>query len=235
VDDTVPPLFRNTPLGAHSLKSRIIIHGATITFTGLIRVLGALTRFEVRGMEHFGAIERAGRKPIVVYWHDRIVLGTYFFRNRGLVSLISMSLDGEYITRVVRAFGFGAVRGSSSRGGKEALNALVAVMKSGHPTAVAIDGPRGPSCQAKIGPVVLAQRTGNPVLPILVEPRRCWNARSWDRLHIPCPFTSALVLIGEPMYVPIDADDRAIEAKRCELQGALDALVVRGREWRAAR
>jgi lysophospholipid acyltransferase (LPLAT)-like uncharacterized protein len=85
---------------------------------------------------------------------------------------------------------------------------------------------------AKIGPVVLAMRTGHPMLPCLAQAKHQWTLQSWDRLCIPRPFSTALVLMGSPVYVPADADDGMLHAKLDEPQSALDALVERGREWR---
>jgi lysophospholipid acyltransferase (LPLAT)-like uncharacterized protein len=235
MDDHPGSPFSNTSLDRFPLKGRILVQVATNLICGTIRFLGALTRFEVRGGEALDAMIAAGERPIVVYWHDRIVLGTYFFRDRAFVSLVSLSLDGEYIARVVRRFGFGAVRGSSSRGGSEALGRLADVMRTGHPTAFSVDGPRGPRYVAKIGPVILAHRTGNPIVPVLLEARRFWALPSWDRLHVPRPGSRALVLIGEPIRVPAHGGSAEIEAGFAAMQQALDALVVRGQEWRLAQ
>ncbi len=70
------------------------------------------------------------------------------------------------------------------------------------------------------------------MLPCLVEAKHHWTLRGWDRLCITRPFSPALVLAGNPIYVPSDADDVQVHAKLDELQLSLDALVERGREWR---
>jgi len=44
-----------------------------------------------------------------------------YFRRSHAIILISRSFDGELITRTLEMFGFGAVRGSSSRGAREGL------------------------------------------------------------------------------------------------------------------
>ena len=138
--------------------------------------------------------------------------------------MTSRSFDGEYIARFIRRFGFGAVRGSSTRGGIGALAELVRLSRANCPAGFMIDGPKGPRHEAKMGAVLLARKTGNPVLPFVVNAERFWEVPSWDRFQIPKPFTRATVRIAPPIRVPADASDSALEQKREELQRALDRL-----------
>lgn len=225
-------VYQFAPLSGYSLRERILIRLADIVFFVFIKALGATTRFETRGWEHFEAIEAAGKLPIYTFWHDRIFFGTYFFRQRGIVVMTSRSFDGEYIARFIQRFGYGAVRGSSSQGGARALVEMVKTMRRGHAMAFTVDGPRGPRYEAKLGPVVLAKKTGNPILPFVVESKGGWKLKSWDRMQIPRPFSRAVVLIGKPIYVPGDASDSEIDARLDELQGSLDNLVTLGEKWR---
>ena len=225
-------VYRFASLSEYSLKQRITIRLADIAFFLAIRLLGSITRFEVRGGENLESIEEAGKIPIYGFWHDRIFLGTYFFRDRGIVVMTSQSSDGEYIARFIQRFGYGAIRGSSSRGGLKALVEMIKAMRGGLPMAFTLDGPRGPKYEAKPGAVLLAKKTGNPIMPFVIEPKHRWQVKSWDRMHVPKPFTQAIVIIGEPIYVDTNADDVEIEAKRIELQRSLDDLVECGRIWR---
>jgi lysophospholipid acyltransferase (LPLAT)-like uncharacterized protein len=223
--------FEFAPLSEYSLKKRVMIRLADLTFFLSIKTLGSLSRFEVRGGEHLGAIEAAGKLPIYTFWHDRIFLSTYFWRHRNIVVMTSQSFDGEYIARFIQRFGYGSIRGSSSRGGSRALFEMIKTMRTAHPTAFTVDGPRGPRYEAKLGPVILAKKTGNPMLPFVVEPRKFWTVKSWDKMQIPKPFTRALTIIGAPIYVEPDANDADIESKLSELQHSLDDLVNQGKEW----
>jgi len=224
-------VFEFAPLTGYTLIERIKIRLADAAFFTSIRALGSLTRFEVRGIEHLEAIEAADKLPIVAFWHDRIFLGTYFMRNRGIVVMTSKSFDGEYIARFIQRLGYGAVRGSSSRGGSKALVQMIKAMRAGMPMAFSVDGPRGPRYEAKLGPVFLAKKTGNPILPFIVEPHKFWTINSWDKMQIPKPFTRALTVFGEPIYVDADANDVDVESKLTELQNSLDNLVKQGKEW----
>ncbi|MGB7202924.1 MAG: lysophospholipid acyltransferase family protein [Pyrinomonadaceae bacterium] len=225
-------IYEFAPLDEYPLKKRLMIRLADFVFYLSIKVLGSLCRFEVRGMEHHDTILAEGKIPIYTFWHDRIFLGTYFWRKRGIVVMTSKSFDGEYIARFIQRFGYGAIRGSSSRGGSRALVEMIKAMRSGLPMAFTIDGPRGPKYEAKLGPVFLAKKTGNPILPFIVEPKSFWQAKSWDKMHLPKPFTKALLIIGEPIYVAADVTEGGVATKLAELQSSLDELVKKGREWR---
>jgi lysophospholipid acyltransferase (LPLAT)-like uncharacterized protein len=65
-------------------------------------------------------------------------------------------------------------------------------------------------------------------MPFVVEPKSYWRLKSWDRMHVPKPFTRALVTIGEPIYVESDA---ATDQKLQELQNALDGLETQALAW----
>jgi lysophospholipid acyltransferase (LPLAT)-like uncharacterized protein len=224
--------YRFADLSAYPLKKRFLIRAADLVFYLLINLIGRTTRFEVEGWEHWQEATRDGRLPIYTFWHNRVFLSTYFWRRRRIVVMTSQSFDGEYIARFIQRFGYGAARGSSTRGGVGAVVEMVRLMRAGCPTAFTIDGPKGPRYVAKMGALLLAKKTGHPVLPFNITAERFWQARSWDAFQVPKPFTRARVELAPPIYVPPDADEAALEAKREELQRALDALTRRGEEWK---
>ena len=186
----------------------------------LIAALGASLNWKVEGLQHL-QFEGSGRRPIMAFWHGRVLTATYFFRRRGIVVMISENFDGEWIARIIEQFGFRTSRGSSSRGGQRALLQLKREMERGRPAGFAVDGPRGPARTAQPGAVWLAKLTGNPVVPFHMEASRYWSLKSWDRTQIPKPFTTVAMAIGEPLYVPRDADEAALEAWRQRLQQSL--------------
>src|SRR5438105_398144 len=102
-----------------------MIRLADLLFFAFIKAIGALVRLEVEGWKNFEAIAEAKKVPIYCFWHDRIFLSTYFWQKRGIVVLTSKSKDGEYIARFIQRFGFGAIRGSSTRGGSKALVEMI--------------------------------------------------------------------------------------------------------------
>ena len=219
-------------LSEYSFKDRLLIRIADVVFYLIIRLIGSTARFEVEGWQNKEAIDSAGKIPIYCFWHERMFLTTYWWRfSRGVV-VSSKSFDAEYTGRVIKRFGFGTVRGSSTRGGVGAFIELARLMRAGCPAGFTLDGPKGPPLVAKMGPVVLAKRTGNPILPVTMQLARYWTLPTWDAFQIPKPFTRAKVFVAEPIYVAATANDDEQEIKRQELQRSLDDLTRKGEQWR---
>lgn len=227
-----PELYEFASLEKYSRKQKLVIHLAEKVFFFMINLLGKTVRFEIENPENYENIIKSGKIPIYTFWHDRMFLGTYFFRNRGIIVMSSQSFDSEYTARVIQRFGYGAVRGSSTRGGIRALTRMIRLMKEGLPMGFTLDGPKGPPYVAKSGAILLAKKSGNPLMPFVVEAKSFWRINSWDRLQIPKPFTRARVIIAEPVYVAEDANDEEVENKRLELQAKLDEAVKLGKQWR---
>ena len=224
--------YRQADLSAYSFKQRTAIRLADFAFYALIGLIGKTLRFETEGLENYKKIYAAGKIPIYVLWHNRIFAGTYFLRDRKIVVITSQSFDGEYIARFIRRFGFGAARGSSTRGGVSALIEMIGAMRDNLPAALTIDGPKGPRYVAKPGACLLAKKTQNPLLPFSLEVEKFWEIKSWDKLQIPKPFSRARAFYGKPIDVSGNANENEIEDKRLELQKSLDELVALGKQWR---
>lgn len=222
--EEIAQVYRFESLAKYSFGERLVIRLADVAFYVFISVIGRTIRWETVGLERLDAIEAGGQRPILCLWHERLFAGTYFLRDRGIVVITSQSRDGEYIARFLKRFGFGTVRGSSTRGGVKALVEMIRLMRNGMSMGFTVDGPLGPRHEAKTGAVLLAKKTGNPMVPFSVGCDRFWTIGSWDRLQIPKPFTRARFIISAPIYVPVDAGDDLIEEKRIELQTALNDM-----------
>ena len=212
-----------------ALSRRQILQARAIAAAGapLIGSLCRTLRWRVEGMDHYAAIVARRREPIFAFWHGRILPATWFWRGRGIVVMTSQNFDGEWIARIIRRFGYGAARGSTSRGARRALIQLKRDVAAGRPAAFTVDGPRGPAGRVQPGAVWLAGVTGNPILPFHIEAERYWSASSWDRTQIPRPFSAVAVAIGAPFDVPDPSEDGVIEAHRSRLERVLGALADR--------
>ncbi|MDQ3130467.1 MAG: lysophospholipid acyltransferase family protein [Acidobacteriota bacterium] len=225
-------VYKHGSLARYSLRERIVIRLAGLIIYALVYLIGKTIRFEKRGWENYESIEQNGKTPILAFWHNRIFLSTYYFRHRGIIVMSSQSFDSEYIARFIQRFGFGVVRGSSTRGGVGALIEMIKLMRKGLPMGFSVDGPKGPKYVAKSGACMLAKKTQNPVVPFIIEVEKYWEVKNWDNMQIPKPFSRACVYIAEPFYVAKDAADEEIEKSREELQIKLDELVMIGENWR---
>ncbi|HXG94434.1 MAG TPA: lysophospholipid acyltransferase family protein [Blastocatellia bacterium] len=228
-------VYEFSDLSSYSLRDRLIIRAADVFFYLLIRFICSTLRWEKRGADHLKSIHASGHRAIFTFWHEGILAATWFWRKRGIVVMSSLSRDAEYTARVIKRFGYGTARGSSTRGGARAMAEMAACLMNGMDVSFTIDGPRGPALVAKPGAVTLARHTGQAILPFHIAVRRLIEIPSWDRLQIPLPFTRAIVLVGEPIYVARDASNDEIASKQAELQSTLERLRSEAHEWRTGK
>jgi lysophospholipid acyltransferase (LPLAT)-like uncharacterized protein len=207
------------------IQARLIPH----LVAPIIGALGRTYRWRVDGAEHMDAVARSGHPPIMAFWHGRILPATLYFRDRGIVVVTSANFDGEWIAGVIRRFGYGSARGSSSRGGARALVELRKLMAQGRGAAFTLDGPRGPARVAQPGAVFLSQVTGHPIVPFHIEASSAWTAKSWDRTQVPKPRATVGIAIGEPYVVTTAADEPGREAACRNLEARLAALESKAR------
>jgi hypothetical protein len=225
-------VYEFSDLSTYRQLDRLIIRTADLFLYWLIRAICSTLRWEMRGRQHLDSIIDGGHRPIFAFWHTCILGATWFFRERGIVVMSSVSRDAEYTGRVIKRFGYGTARGSSTRGGGRALAEMAECLKNGIEAGFTIDGPRGPAYIAKTGAVTLARHTGQAILPFHIAARKYVELPSWDRLQIPLPFTRATVFISEPIYVSRQASSAEVAAKQQALQSALDDLRDEGEAWR---
>jgi len=190
----------------------------------LLSILGRTWRFEVLAEDGVTPAFHgfSPSREIYCFWHQCVLACAFYYRSTHATILISQSFDGELITRTLECFGYRAVRGSSSRGGREGLLALRRTLDQGTPAIFTADGPRGPIYQSKAGPIKLAQISQAPIGCFHLEPERAWTMRSWDRFQIPKPFTRIAVSWGHWNRVREDADETTQHHLRLELDNSLN-------------
>ena len=166
---------------------------------------------------------------IWAFWHNGQTLPGYVGRNRGVRILISIHQDGEFVARVMKGIGFDPVRGSTTRGGSQALLDLAGT-ETTQDFAITPDGPRGPREHVQPGVIVLAQVTGRAIMPVGVAAKPCKRLHGWDRFILPYPFSKASGVMGDPIFVPPDVDARGRETYRRRLEEELKKLTRRAEE-----
>ena len=207
-----------------TLRQRIALAIVPRLVWALAWAAGLTWRFETIAEEGATPLphgEGAGAE-IFCFWHQCVLPCAFYFRRTGATILISQSFDGELITRILRLFGFGAVRGSSSRGAREGLLGLGQIIASGKPAIFTADGPRGPIYRTKMGPIKLASSTGARIGAFHLQPARAWTMRSWDRFLVPKPFTRIVVSWARWTCLPAGLAEEDFESWREELNAAIE-------------
>ena len=206
-----------------TLRQRIVLRIIISAGYWFIRLIGPTLRVCISFEE--GAQQTIEQRPLIVsFWHSCLIPATYICRDIGVRVMSSNSYDGEYMGRIIRKFGFVAVKGSSSRNAVRALLGLRRALQDGWTVAFTLDGPRGPRHKVKPGPVALARSSGVPLTMFHVAVERAWVLNTWDRLIIPKPFSRVLVRFGKLIPVPAHASDEDLERYSAELQAALDRV-----------
>jgi lysophospholipid acyltransferase (LPLAT)-like uncharacterized protein len=145
--------------------------------------------------------------------------------------MVSASKDGEYIAQLARLLGHVPVRGSSNRGGVKALRDMIELLKQGRNSAIVADGSQGPARRVQPGCILMASKSGKPIVPMAWAADRCLIFNSWDRTVVPLPFATIALHHGEPFYVPPGLASPQVEAYRFELEQRLNRLYEE--VWRA--
>jgi len=170
----------------------------------LIRLL--FRTYRVRLIDRCGFLDRERPWPAVfALWHNRLFFLPLCFPlhiRRRTTTLASISRDGEYAARLISVLGLSVLRGSSSRGGHQALRRMKQQLAFDRSVVLTVDGPRGPRYSVQPGVVVLAGLTGRPLIPISLNATRRWELGGWDRTQIPFPFSRVDLEIGAPLHVP---------------------------------
>lgn len=191
----------------------------------LLRALIATlsVKYWIRGRAYNPAAARPKERFIYALWHEYLVVPTVEFAHPSCRLLLSQHTDGSVIAEVCKHLRMAVVRGSSSRGGVQAIRQL---LKPSRYRGVAItpDGPRGPRRRVSPGIIYLASKLGWPIIPIGVGYQNPWRLRSWDRFAIPKPFKRVDFLTAEPFVVPEGISAEEIEEYRRKLEDVLHQL-----------
>lgn len=197
---------------------------AAVAVAGVLKLWHLTLRWEL--VDHAGVTRRDWAGPLIwCFWHNRILAVSGAYRRaapwRNGAVMTSASHDGAFLAAVMRQFGVGAVRGSSSRRGRAALLEMRRVLEAGGDAVLTPDGPRGPRYSLAPGVVRLAQQTGAGVMLVRVEFSRAKMLKTWDALRLPLPFSRVRVVFEAPELVPAELADDEFERVRAGLEARL--------------
>jgi lysophospholipid acyltransferase (LPLAT)-like uncharacterized protein len=182
----------------------------------LARALARSWRIDVLRPGRWLEVTATGRPYVLLCWHESLLPVMWHHRGQGIAALISQARDGQYLAGFARSLGYRLIRGSSSRGGRQALAGAIRALQAGIPVGVTPDGPRGPRRVAKPGAFAAAARGRALVVPVHAEARPAWRAGSWDRFLLPGPFARVRMAYGEVVDAAalVDPADIAARASR---------------------
>jgi len=222
------PFFMATPDSDISLKRRLrawlIVSLGTLVF----RLWFATCRVRLAGDDVYRRYTEGRLPAVVAAWHRGAIFMVWYFRRLKPMVMVSRSNDGELIARFAEKLGVIAVRGSSSRGGGQALRSMLKFLSGDGSRLVAtvLDGPQGPRFEAKKGLLFLSKIAGAPLVPVAVS---AWPAitmkKSWDRTLIPLPFSRVIVMIGAPIHIAPDTDSAGLESIRLAVENTLKTMM----------
>ena len=189
----------------------------------LLRVIHLTMRIETVGdaMHDFA---RRGEVFIGIFWHGRLLMCPFAYPGKRMNVLIGTHRDGQLIADVMNCFGFGLVRGSSSKRGLEAYRGMLRLLETGNDLGVTPDGPRGPAEVLKPGVAHVAKMSGTAVIPIAFSASRCRRFKSWDRFLLPYPFSRGVYVVGDPLRY---RKGEGLEEFRQRLEASLTEVTAR--------
>lgn len=208
-----------------ALKKRIIykltLALAPLAYKVITNLLFATCKVHVQS-EVRDKLKKQGTPFIALFWHYGIIYTVA--RSKGLpwVCMVSPSKDGEYISRILEGSGYRTVRGSKGGGGVGALKGMIKAVREGFNAAIVADGSQGPARKVQSGAILLASRTGAPIVPVMWSADKYIAFRSWDRTVLPKPFSKIEFVYGEPIYIPKKMESEELEKYRLEVEEKLN-------------
>lgn len=214
------------------IRSRWLTSAAAFCGVFALRLLFATCRTKFVG----DVLERGLKKLddpanteyfVLCVWHDALLLPTFSapkqLRKR-CCCLVSKHQDGSYLADAMSWMDFTTVRGSSKRGGAEAIRELLTDCDGKH-IIITPDGPQGPRRELKHGVAFIASQLGRGLLPGAFVVNRGIRIRgSWTDLVIPLPFSTIYLITGEPVAVPADLPRSELTSYVAQAQRAMDEL-----------
>lgn len=198
-----------------------------------IRLYSSTFRFRVENEKEFMGILKQGKPVLISTWHQQFFSAIRYFKTYSHLRpalMISKSSDGELIAGVANRTGWITARGSSSRGGRDAMQAMINHMKLYRFGAHVVDGPQGPMGIIKPGLVRIAQQSGAVIVPFVITAESAWFFGSWDRFMLPKPFSRVVLKYLEPHYIKTTDDPDVFEEQRKRVEEMMLPYLVFGQD-----
>lgn len=155
---------------------------------------------------------------VIAFWHGTMMIPWFFFRKYKMSALVSGSKDGELLFRVLKKWKYNVQRGSSSKGGKDALEKLIWLAAEKYSVAITPDGPGGPVFKMKPGAIIVSKKSQIPLILVGIGINKKWKLKSWDSFEVPKFFSRVNIVVSNPMTINPDLtyDETSDKILECE-------------------
>ena len=161
---------------------------------------------------------------VIAFWHGTMIIPWFYFRKYKMSALVSGSKDGELLFRVLKKWKYNVQRGSSSKGGKDALEKLIGLASENYSVALTPDGPGGPVFEMKPGAVIVSKKSQIPLIMVGIGMNKKWTLKSWDSFEIPKFFSRVNIVISNPVTINPDLTYDETSEKILECENILNQL-----------
>lgn len=206
------------------IRSILTLPRAATLLYRLARAYCLTFRFTVENETPWLNYLNEGGKILLCTWHQQFFATIRYSENYRVYRpsiMISQSQDGELIAGIAIKCGWFPVRGSSSKGGGQALKTLIEKLRETGLVAHIVDGPRGPAGKVKDGVIHLAQATGAAIVPFYISADRAWYFNSWDRFFVPKPFARVTLSFGDMIKLSFTENQDELEKQRQYLENIM--------------
>lgn len=193
----------------------------------LAKLLHLSYSYRYSGIQHIEKLKDQNQNAYILgIWHQNLLPGILNQTLNRYACIVSRSKDADPVVYTLKKMNHFVRRGSSKKdhrdkGGKQAKEQLIDILKLGIPAAVTIDGPKGPAHEVKPGIIDMAKKSGTPIVPYTVIANNYWSFNSWDKFRLPKPFSRIIVHYGDPIFVPSDAEGNDFESLMQDLKQKL--------------
>ena len=188
------------------IKKRILHTTGNLLLPYVVTILCKTITVEVVNGENVFRKLNSGQNIVAAFWHGVMLFGWYIFRKSNFAGLVSSSKDGDILAAVLNFWKYELSRGSSNKGGKDALQLMLEMTGSGRSVAITPDGPTGPPRELKAGAVVVAKKSAIPLFLAGIGYSGSIKLKSWDKFEIPKPFSKVKIVFSDAIFIPGDAE-----------------------------
>jgi len=213
----------------NALRSSWVQRAAGFLAAEFLRLVWLTNKFRFDPPDVYEIVEPQ-RPVIFAFWHGQHFM-TPFVKTKEshcVKALISRHRDGEFNALAAERLGIGTIRGSGDhgsafhrKGGVGAFKEMVRALEQKYNVALTADVPKR-SRVAGLGIIMLARESGRPIMPFAMATSRFIRLNNWDRTTINMPFGRGILMGGEVIVVPPDADGETMERLRARLEATLN-------------